>query len=171
MWLTSHHHFPNNVTIFVKSRAHGRSHFLLHLYKVNLNTDSVEWISDVQDEVLEKCEIMEESSDNKNMIIPFFNVSTNQYDCVPILERGPCDLNHRIVVNERSSGMVHLKMQVSKPQRPSARHLENFWSLKMTVPTLVVGKFIYWSTNPVGNHILDQTNNINKLTMELIKVI
>ena len=25
MWLTSHHHLPNNITIFVKSRAHGRS--------------------------------------------------------------------------------------------------------------------------------------------------
>ena len=84
----------------------------------------VEWISITQDydtyceyytqdncgfvEVQEKCQDLEQYS--KNAIVPFYNSSSEEYDCVPILEQGPCDLNHRVVINKDTRGMVHLKI-------------------------------------------------------------
>lgn len=55
--------------------------------------------------MLEKCQDLEEFS--ANAIVPFYNRSSEDYDCVPILERGPCDLNYRVVIN-RLTGICEL---------------------------------------------------------------
>ena len=65
-------------------------------------------VPNVADEVYKKCQDLEETSDNA--MVPYYNKSSKEYDCVPILKRGPCDLNHWVVINKETRGMVHLKI-------------------------------------------------------------
>ena len=72
----------------------------------------MEWIFKTQDfvpdEVLEHCQDLEEFS--VNAIVPYYNRSSEEYECVPILEQGPCDLDHRVVIDKETGGMFHLKI-------------------------------------------------------------